>query len=277
MDTIDLEQLVCFSEAGSLSAVAEQFSVSQPSVTRTMQRLEQELGATLFTRTKNKLTLNEVGLLAAEEARLTLSQLTQMKKSVQALDRQLKTINVASCEVFCIEEVTSRVRALFPEMTIAGEIKNTIPLLEGLRAGLYDLVILPFTPDDTNLISKRIGEEHLKVVLPKEHRLAERESVIFDDLNGANMLLYSEIGFWKDVVDKNMPDTRFLIQSERYTFAELIRNSVLPFFTTEKAQQGLSLPENRVIVPISDKEANPSFYLVCKKENFSRFRSLFAE
>ena len=29
------------------------------------------------------------------------------------------------------------------------------------------------------------------------------------------MLLYSEIGFWKDVVDKNMPDTRFLIQSER--------------------------------------------------------------
>ncbi len=277
MDTIDLEQLVCFSEAGSLSAVAEQFSVSQPSVTRTMQRLEQELGVTLFTRTKNKLTLNEVGLLAAEEARLTLSQLTQMKKSVQALDRQLKTINVASCEVFCIAEIVSRVRALFGDMTIASEIKNTVPLLEGLRSGLYDLVILPFTPDDTNLISKRIGEEHLKVVLPKEHRLAGHESVIFDDLNGANMLLYSEIGFWKDVVDKNMPDTRFLIQSERYTFAELIHNSVLPFFTTEKAQQGLSLPENRVCVPISDEEANPSFYLVCKKENRSRFRSLFTE
>jgi len=88
---------------------------------RTMQRLEQELGVSLFTRTKNKLTLNEVGLLAAEE--------------------------------------------------------------------------------DTTLLSKRVGEEHFKVVLQNEHRLAGRESVTFADLNGENMLLYSEIGFWKDVVN----------------------------------------------------------------------------
>jgi len=277
MDTIDLEQLVCFSEEGSLSAVAEKFAVSQPSVTRAMQRLEQELGVTLFTRTKNKLTLNEVGMLAAEEARLTLSQLMKMKKSVISLDRRLKTINVASCEVFCIAEIVSRVRGLFGDMTISSEIKTTAPLLEGLRSGLYDLVILPFSPEDVSLTSKRIGEEHLKVVLMKEHRLADRKSVIFSDLNGENMLLYSEIGFWKDVVDENMPDTRFLIQSERYTFAELIRNSVLPFFTTEKAQGNLNLTENRVILPITDDEANPSFFLVCKKENRARFRSLFTE
>ena len=131
MDLTDLEQLVDFAALQSLGAVAQKHNVSQPSVTRTMQRLEQELDVTLFTRAKNRIGLNEVGRLAVEEARLTLAQIAQMKQSVRSLDRKLKTISIASCEVFCIAELVSRVRALFPEMTIASEIKETAPLWHG--------------------------------------------------------------------------------------------------------------------------------------------------
>lgn len=275
MNTLDLEQLVAFAESGNLGIVAERFSISQPSVTRTMQRLEAELGADLFTRSKNKIKLNEVGHLAAEEAKLVLSQLHQMKQSVSALDRQRRTISIASCEVFCIAEIVSQVRALFGDMTISSEIKTTAPLLTGLEDGLYDLAILPFPMEKDGYLCKKIGEEHLMVALPDTHRLAKKKALTFADMNGENMLLYSEIGFWKEVVHEKMPDSRFLIQSERYTLQELMLHSSLPYFVTEKTVTPDFPPASRTAIPLTDAEANPSFYLVARTENKRRFRTLF--
>lgn len=91
------------------------------------------------------------------------------------------------------------------------------------------------------------------------------------------MLLFSEIGFWHDIVTEKMPDSRFLIQSERYSLEELIVNSVLPCFATDLASGNSPLPENRVCIPITDQEVNVTYYLVCKKESKKRFSALFLE
>lgn len=90
------------------------------------------------------------------------------------------------------------------------------------------------------------------------------------------MLLFQDIGFWHDLVIEKMPDSRFLLQSERYSFLELVRNSTMPSFTTDAAQY--QQPEDeRVRVPIEDGEFNVTYQLVCKKENKKRFRLLFEE
>lgn len=59
-----LEQLVVFAEEGTLSAAAAKLHISQPTLTRTMQSLENEFRVALFARKKNKLVLNENGVLA---------------------------------------------------------------------------------------------------------------------------------------------------------------------------------------------------------------------
>ena len=56
-----LEQLIVFSQEGTLSKAAEILLISQPSLTRNMQMLEDELGVTLFERRKNKLSFTETG------------------------------------------------------------------------------------------------------------------------------------------------------------------------------------------------------------------------
>lgn len=90
------------------------------------------------------------------------------------------------------------------------------------------------------------------------------------EMNGQNLLLFQEVGFWKDIVDKKLPDSRFLIQNERYSLMELIENSVMPAFTTDLASQ-YGIPENSISIPITDPEVNVSYYLVCKEENRKRF------
>ncbi len=47
------------------------------------------------------------------------------------------------------------------------------------------------------------------------------------------MLLFSEIGFWAALVKSKMPDSHFLVQNERYSFSELVANSILPCFTSD--------------------------------------------
>ncbi|MGN1008814.1 MAG: LysR substrate-binding domain-containing protein, partial [Butyricicoccus sp.] len=110
-------------------------------------------------------------------------------------------------------------------------------LMKGLAEHVYQMIILPFDPADpknksawhieeqmgrTACVSRRIGEEHLLFLLPESHPLADRASLTLRDLNGENLLLFSEIGFWGKIVRQKMPDSRFLVQSERYSFTELI-------------------------------------------------------
>lgn len=99
-----------------------------------------------------------------------------------------------------------------------------------------------------------------------EHLLA------FADLAGETMLLYSEIGFWHDICKEKMPDTNFIVQHERTDFCTLVANSALPSFTSDMALEKDT--SARVIIPISDKEANPVFYCVMNKKDKLKFQAL---
>ena len=64
-----LEQLIAFADQGTLSKAAEVLLISQPSLTRNMQSLEDDLGVQLFQRSKNKLILTETGKYTVQQAR----------------------------------------------------------------------------------------------------------------------------------------------------------------------------------------------------------------
>ena len=59
VDLYELKQLTAFADLGTLHRVAEEFHLSTPSITRSMQHLEQYFGVPLFTRGKNRIELND--------------------------------------------------------------------------------------------------------------------------------------------------------------------------------------------------------------------------
>lgn len=175
-------------------------------------------------------------------------------------------IVIGSCAPVPITNLVEQLIPRFPASTISTELKNIPQLLQGLADHTYQIIVLPEKPQDDTLLAKPLCRENLFFSLHKNHPFAGRESLSVKDLNGENMLLFEEIGFWHDLVVEKMPDSRFLMQSERYTFAELARNSSLSLFATD------SLPltdteKNRVRIPISDTEFHVTYYSVCQKEN----------
>ena len=69
-----LEQLKAFHDCGTLSAASEQLHLSQPALSRSMKKMEEILGVTLFERQKNKIALNENGMMAAGYSAKILEQ-----------------------------------------------------------------------------------------------------------------------------------------------------------------------------------------------------------
>lgn len=271
-----LEQLEAFARCGTLSAAAEELHLSQPALTRSMKKLEETIGVPLFERQKNRLTLNENGRLAAEYAKRVLEQDREIVERVRAFDRQRRTISIGSCAPVPLDQIVPLLSRLYEGMTISQELSGDKKLLERLQAGEHKLVILHEQPADKAFHWKRCGSEKLFLVVPHTHPLAGHEGVWLKELEGQSILLFSQIGFWYELCMEKIPHPRFIMQDDFHTFGELAYASALPVFTTDYwIDRGEYARDERVLLPILDKEASVNYYLTCANADARRFRALF--
>lgn len=269
LDLNELEQLAAFADTGTLTMAAEKLHISQPTITRTMQHLEEVFGASLFVRGKNRITLNDTGIIAAEQAKQLLSAADNALKTVREFDKSLHTITVSSCAPAPLWYVLPALSLAYPDMTIASSIKSVPSICQDLDSRYCQLAILPYDVQCGHCINIPFLKENLSVCVAPSHDLAGRSSVTFSDLNGFNFLLNSEIGFWDEMCRSQMPASRFLVQTDQFEFEELIRESSLPCFTTNLAEDDRCILTDRIKIPVTDPEANVTYYLVCHPESIA--------
>lgn len=269
-----LEQLIAVAECGTLSRAAEELHISQPALSRSMQKLESELQVELFFRSKNKIELNDNGRLAVEYARKVMGQANDMMEQVRSYDRNQRTIFIGSCAPAPLWELTPVLSTLYPNKAVSSEMKDPDVLLQGLMRNDYQIIILPEPVESEELYCTRWGEEHLLFSLPPAHPLSGSKGLHLSDMDGETMLLFSQIGFWKRIPSEKMKSSHFLVQKESYDFEELIRHSALPYFSSDLAVRQQGTIPNRIFIPILDPEANITYYFVTKKQSRNRFSAL---
>lgn len=267
LELYQLVQLLAIAECGTMSGAAERLHLSQPALSRSMQKLEEILQVTLFDRQKNKITLNKNGELAVEQARRVVEQARNLVEQVRAFDRSQHTISIGSCAPAPLWELVSLVSQLYPEMTVSSEMKDTDVLLDGLKSGVYQFIILPFASEEPGYDCFPFEKEQLYFSLPPAHPLSGSKGLYFKDIDGESILLLSQIGFWREVCRQKMPLTRALVQTEQEDFQELVQASALPSFVSDLTMRWAGKPENRVVIPILDAEAAAVYHFVCRKED----------
>lgn len=275
-EIVQLEQLLCIHKCGTVSKAAEELHLSQSAVSRSIQKLESDLQVSLFTRQKNKMELNENGKLAVDLAAKLLDQAYAMTTQLRNCDRSQRTISIGSCAPAPLWEILPILSDIHTEMTISSEIKDTDTLLQGLKGDLFHMIVLPYPIESEEYICTRFGEEHLYFSLPPAHPMSSSKSLRFKDLNGETMLLRSRIGFWQNIHDTIMPDTHFLVQ-ECFAFDELVKSSALPSFTSDLVMKRSGMPLNRIAIPITDEEANVTYYCFHKPKHHRLFQEFFQQ
>ena len=146
-----LEQFVAVARYGTLLKASEELHISQPSLSRSMKKLEEEFGVALFHRENSKIALNETGKVAVEYAQRALDANQEMIDHVIAYERSLRTVFVGSCAPLPINDMMATLQERLPGKTISTEIANDERLITGLKNRAYQLVILHHDPDDRAL------------------------------------------------------------------------------------------------------------------------------
>ncbi len=197
MELRHLRYFVAVAEAGSLTAAAtRRLHTSQPSLSRQIRDLEDELGAQLLTRRARGIELTPAGRAFLDHARLVLSQ-------VEAAGEAARRVAHPSRPRFTMGFLTGHELKWMPEALriLHDELPNVdvmissqySPLLaDGLSKGKIDAAFLRRERGVPDLAFRLLVKEPLMVVLPRDHRLAALKSIGPRDLVSETFVTVSD-------------------------------------------------------------------------------------
>ena len=269
-----LEELVTFAKYGTVAKTAEVLGLTQPAVTHSMKKLEEDLGVTLFIRKPNKLYLSETGKYTAREAKKLIDDNLDFTKRVKQFEKDQTTLIVG-------------VNAPGPGIVLRSLHDQNIQIVsDSVESNFENLLadhqvtclLLNFPIENRDITSTYLGTESMSVNLPAECNLNQHKELSFKMLKGKTILSPSPIGFWTKIYQDEIPDSKIIFQNESSEYSEILQYSVLPFFTTNltslDSQWGLNLPNNRSVRPLKDEVAHQKFYACYLKQNKDRVQPL---
>lgn len=266
IDNYLLEELVTFAKYKTLAKTAAKLNVTQPTVTRGMQKLEDEMGVQLFDRHPNRITLTKTGKIAAEKANQLLQAnqqfITEIKNYAQS-QQVLKITSVAPGPLIVLEQNLTKLNA---NIDIDEVLFDQDSVEKCLLNRQYSAIITNREIQTDLIESRYLGQEHLYVNLDQFMYLANQRQVTFKELAGLSFVVLNEIGPWKQIIQSNIPNAKFLYQTEYDALSELTKYTNFPFFTTNITQ-----PDNvydttdTVALPITDSSATMTFYVTYLK------------
>lgn len=262
-------ELVAFYEQGTLAKAAAQLHVTQPTVTRGMQKLEDDLGITLFDRLPNRLSLTPTGEFTAQQAARVLAQLTSLEDEIHVFAKAQTTLTIGAV----IPGPLLLLQHLAAELPANSDVNGTLTPAEQtaslLTTRARQLIFSNEELQTDTLESRFIGTENLDINLDKFMQLANQPSITFAELNDLSLIVYQDIGPWQALVERELPHARIMFQPHQDDFVEIAKHSSFPYFTTNlsrfMAQNRLSANDDRVPLPLSDAAAHMPIYASYRK------------
>jgi len=178
-----------------------------------------------------------------------------------------------------ISELTPILSQQFLGMTVKSELKdNEKDLYKMLDSGNARLIVTLAPPQNTEkYAAEKLFTENLFIVLPKNHRLAEKDRISLKELAGEKILIYSRLGFWYETTKNLIPDVEFFDQQEMTALRQLAKLTELPSFVTNFTIQNVREMKDKKAVAISDSEVNVTFWCVCLKKNEKQLAATFSQ
>jgi LysR family hca operon transcriptional activator len=196
MELRHLRYFIAVAEAGSLSVAAEKsLHTAQPSLSRQIRDLEDEVGAQLMTRNARGIALTAAGKAFLDHARLALIQVEAAGEAARRAAKPSKPTFaigfLTGQEIDWLPEVMRVLRDELPNIEVTVSSQYSPDLADALMRGKLDAAFLRPEPKAPDLIYKVVTREPLVVVLPSDHGLATREAIHPNDIAGETLLSVS--------------------------------------------------------------------------------------
>lgn len=191
MQLRDLEWLVVLAEHGHVTTTAAVLGTSQPTVSRMLARVEEELGARVFERLPGGIRTTPTGELVLDAARDLVARHRQLERDLAAaLDPEAGVVRLAfldSLATSLVPEVLAEFHAHAPRARVELRQEPAHEIHEDLASGAVDLAFTSTRPDPAYGWTT-LQVERLVLVVPPRHRLRTRRRVSLSELAGEELV-----------------------------------------------------------------------------------------
>ncbi|MBA2939778.1 LysR family transcriptional regulator [Paenibacillus sp. CGMCC 1.16610] len=274
---MDLRALTTFEailRLGSFQKAAEELQFAPSTVTLQIQRLEADLGVSLFVRDGKRMVASEAGQWLYQEASALLKQIGSMRQTIS----DFGTGDGGAVRFAAIEPIASQTIAtivadfckLRPQVQLSMEISGSKSIAERVRSGELDFGICASPSVNLMLEFEPLIEERLGVLMRADHPMANQACIEVNDLVGLTILLKEQTCIYREISEK------ILCQTGQNSFFGIEVGSFSVIRQMVKAGLGigiipmykdLELENTLVIRPFVDIDPTVSIGLVYKNSN----------
>lgn len=202
MTLTQLSYIVAVDRYRHFATAAEKSYVTQPTLSMQIHKLEDELGITIFDRSKSPVVPTEIGTKIIEEAREILKQSKHIEDLAALTDHQIR----GTFRVGIIPTVAPYLLPLFlrtftekyPEVKLIFEEVVTNELLELLDQDMLDVGIIATPVDQGNIYEEDLYYEPFVGYVSESHTLSGKAKLSIDDLDVVNLWLLNEGHCFRD-------------------------------------------------------------------------------
>lgn len=189
-----LEQFVALARTRNFTRAAEEMHLSQPALSRAIQKLEDQLGQPLFERKPREVVLTDLGEVLLERAReiLKLMEDTFAELSDAGRRGRIRLGAIPTIAPYFLPGLLSSFARSHPDISVIVQEDTTENLIRRCSHGELDLAILALPIIAKNLEVEPLFDEELLLVVPVGHPLAASKTLPIGVVEGFPFVMLSE-------------------------------------------------------------------------------------
>ena len=210
MTLTELRYVVAVAREKHFGRAAEACSVSQPTLSVSIKKLEEELDLKIFERGASEVSVTPLGVEIVRQAQAVIEGAAQIRETAKRrhdpVAGPLRLGVIYTIGPYLLPELVKQAIERVPQMPLMLQEHFTARLLELLRTGELDCAIMAEPFPDTGLAIAPLYDEPFMVPVPKMHALAKRKSISADELKQEKMLLLGTGHCFRDHVLEVCPE-----------------------------------------------------------------------
>ncbi len=189
-----LEQFIALARTKNFTRAADELHLSQPALSRAIQKLEDQLGVPLFERKPREVVLTDLGELLLERAKeiLRLMEDTFSELSEASRRGRIRLGAIPTIAPYFLPGMLSGFAQKHPEISVIVQEEPTENLIKRCSHGEIDLAIVALPILAKNFEVERLFDEELFLVAPVGHTLTKPKTVAIDALDGFPFVMLNE-------------------------------------------------------------------------------------
>lgn len=193
MDIKHLQYFIEVTNFNSFSRAADHLFITQPTISKMIKNLEEELGVALFDRSRKQVTLTDAGRVILEQAKLIDRAFTNLEMELDNLLGLKKGhIRIGLPPIFDAHnflQIMGMFHEKYPGITFQIVEDGSKKIEEDVSKNLLDVGVIVLPTNDDLFDHFPFLEEDLKLILPTSHPLADREEVHLTELENESFIL----------------------------------------------------------------------------------------